>query len=75
MGVVVESKVKRCGSCGVKTVHNRNTKKMSTGGVIVALALTIMTGGLFLIALVPYLMWNSITSPIAGGWICSKCGH
>lgn len=49
-------------------------KKMSTGGVIVALALTIMTGGLFLIALIPYFVWSSMTSPIAGGWICSRCG-
>lgn len=74
MGVVVESKVIFCKGCDQKALHHRNTKKMSIGESLVHLVLVIFTGGLWLIPLIIKSIWNGITSPIAGGWVCSKCG-
>lgn len=74
MAIVVENKVKVCRCCGCKTLHHRNTKKMSTGESIGHLALVIFTAGLWLIPLILQNIWMGMTSPIAGGWVCSKCG-
>lgn len=74
MPVNVENKMKHCSCCGQRSLHHRNVNKMSGGWIFVNLVLIVLTAGLWLIPLIPISLYYTVTNPIIGGWICSKCG-
>lgn len=74
MPVNVENKMKHCSCCRQRSLHHRNVNKMSSGWIFFNLVVIVLTAGLWLIPLIPISIYYTLTNPIIGGWICSKCG-
>lgn len=67
---VIEQKVKHCSCCGKKTKHQRNSSRIGFVGILINLALIVITAGFWLI---PLILW-ALLSARFGGWSCEECG-
>ena len=67
----IEEKIGYCKRCDRQNVFQRSSNAMGLGMMIIHMALTIITGGLWLIALALILFMNIRV----GGWVCSSCGN
>ena len=71
MAKVIEQSLAFCPNCNKKTMHYKETKKLSW---LMHLVLTIITGFLWLIFLVLTMIWHMFTKKIGGKRTCSNCG-
>jgi hypothetical protein len=67
----VEEKLKHCKRCGKVTKHHRNNTKSSGFMLLVHVALTLLTAGVWL----GLLIIVKILDSRIGGWSCSECGN
>lgn len=75
MAKVVSQKIKYCNRCDCRTLHQKNSKKMSW---LMHLFLTICTFSIWVWVWLLMLIWHMFAKPltaITNSWICSKCGH
>ena len=70
MAKAIEETLKHCKKCEKTTKHLRNTNKTGLAMFLVHLVLTVVTGGVWLILLV---IWMLLNTKI-GGWKCGECG-
>lgn len=75
MAKIVENKMCNCSTCGHSTMHHRNINKMGAGEGLIHLILVVVTMGVWLMALIPFMLFRNLTNPVWGGWVCSKCGN
>ncbi len=71
MAKVVEQSLAFCPNCQKKTMHYKETKKLSW---LMHLVLIIITAGLWLAFLVITMIWHMFTKKIGGKRTCSQCG-
>jgi hypothetical protein len=70
MAKAIEETLKHCKNCDRTTKHMRNTNKTGLAMFLVHLVLTVVTGGIWLVLLI---IWMLLNTKI-GGWKCSECG-
>ena len=70
MAKAIEETLKKCTNCKRKTKHIRNITKSSSVMILVHIALTLVTMGVWLVLL---LIWTILNAKV-GGWTCSECG-
>lgn len=70
MAKAIEETLKHCKKYGKTTRHLRNTNKTGPVMFLVHLVLTVVTGGIWLIFLVVWMLLNTKI----GGWKCGECG-
>lgn len=70
MSKAIEETLKHCKKCGKKTTHMRNINKTGLIMLLVHIALTICTAGVWLVLLV---LWKVLNTKV-GGWMCKECG-
>jgi hypothetical protein len=70
MAKALEQTIKKCKKCGKKTTHQRSYNKTSLIMWLVHIMLTVITGGIWLVLL---LVWMLLNKKI-GGWTCAECG-
>ncbi len=71
MAKVIEQSLMFCPNCNKKTMHYKETKKLSW---LMHLVLTLITGGLWLAFLFITMIWHVFTKKIGGKRTCSNCG-
>lgn len=67
---IIEKRLKYCKRCKTVTKQMRNSKTPSGFMLLVHLAMTVATGGIWLVLVIIWKLLNFNT----GGWVCSQCG-
>ena len=71
MAKVIEQSLKFCPNCQKKTMHYKETKKLSW---LMHLVLILITATLWLWVLLFTMIWHIFTKKIGGKRTCSQCG-
>lgn len=66
----IEKKVVLCKKCDKSTIHIKNVKRMTAGGIFGNLILIVLTGGLWIFIMALGLLFNK-----KGKWVCERCMH